>query len=63
MPARNIYHDAVIAALQADGWSITHDPLSLKVGDRDLLVDLGAEKELIGAVKGTGKSPSRYKVS
>ena len=27
MPAKNLYHDAVIAALQTDGWSITHDPL------------------------------------
>src|SRR5438477_12313026 len=26
MPARNIHHDAVIHALQADGWTITHDP-------------------------------------
>ncbi len=55
MSAKNIYHDAVIAALQTDGWSITHDPLHLKVGDRDLLVDLGAEKPLIGAARGTEK--------
>jgi hypothetical protein len=53
MSARNIYHDAVIAALQLDGWTVTHDPLRLKVGDRDLLVDLGVEKPLIGARKGT----------
>jgi hypothetical protein len=43
MPANNIYHDAVISALKADGWTITHDPLALMVGERDLLVDLGAE--------------------
>lgn len=55
MSARNLYHDAVIAALQTDGWLITHDPLHLKVGDRDLLVDLGAEKPLIGAARGTEK--------
>ncbi len=55
MPARNVYHDAVVSALQADGWSITDDPLSLKVGERDLLIDLGAEKQLIAAAKGTEK--------
>lgn len=55
MSAKDLYHDAVIAALQTDGWLITHDPLHLKVGERDLLVDLGAEKPLIGASKGTEK--------
>jgi len=45
----------VVSALQADGWSITDDPLSLKVGERDLLIDLGAEKQLIAAAKGTEK--------
>jgi hypothetical protein len=29
MPARNIYHDAVVQALTADGWTITDDPLRL----------------------------------
>lgn len=49
MPAKNVYHDAVVDALKADGWTITHDPLSLKVGDRTLHVDLGAERPPIGA--------------
>jgi hypothetical protein len=26
VPAKNIYHDAVVDALTADGWTITHDP-------------------------------------
>ena len=43
----------MIAALQSDGWTFTHDPLRLRVGDRDLLVDLGAERPLIGAMRGT----------
>jgi len=34
MPARNIQHAAVIQALQADGWTITHDPLLIPYGDR-----------------------------
>jgi hypothetical protein len=52
MPARNLYHEAVIRALQADGWTITHDPLTISFGGRDLFVDLGAERETIGAEKG-----------
>src|SRR5437660_1477839 len=55
MPAKNIYHDAVVDALKADGWTITDDPLSLKVGERNLQVDLGAERLPIGAEKGTEK--------
>lgn len=44
MSAKNIYHDAVITALQADGWTITHDPLTLPVGERNVYIDLGAER-------------------
>jgi hypothetical protein len=55
MPAKNIYHDAVVKALQADGWTITKDPLTLKVGERNLYVDLGAERMPIGAERGTEK--------
>jgi hypothetical protein len=29
MSAKNIYHDAVVQALTADGWTITDDPLRL----------------------------------
>ena len=49
MPAQDIYHDAVVRALTADGWMITHDPLSLSYGGRDLYVDLGAERTTIAA--------------
>jgi hypothetical protein len=52
MPAKNIYHDVVIEALQADGWTITDDPLTIKYGGRDFFVDLGAERMPIGAEKG-----------
>ncbi|HTU90429.1 MAG TPA: element excision factor XisH family protein [Gemmataceae bacterium] len=52
MPAKNIYHDVVIHALAADGWTITHDPLTISFGGRDLYVDLGAERPTIGAEKG-----------
>jgi hypothetical protein len=54
MPAKNLYHDAVVAALVADGWTITDDPLSLTVGERTVHIDLGAERptgiEQVGVV-------------
>jgi hypothetical protein len=49
MPARDFYHDAVVRALIADGWAITHDPLTLALGGRDLFVDLGATCITVGA--------------
>jgi hypothetical protein len=50
MPERDVYHQVVIRALHKDGWVITHDPLTLRLGDARLYVDLGAEK-LIEATK------------
>ncbi len=50
MPARDLFHDVVRAALERDGWTVTHDPLKVPWGRRDLFVDLGAEK-LLGAEK------------
>ncbi|BAZ13917.1 fdxN element excision controlling factor protein [Calothrix sp. NIES-4071] len=44
MPAKDIYHDTVIIALEKDGWKITDDQLKLTVGNRSVYVDLGAEK-------------------
>jgi hypothetical protein len=54
VPAKDLYHDAVKQALIRDGWNITHDPLSLKVGKRDMFIDLGAEK-ILAAQKGDRK--------
>lgn len=54
MPAKDRYHDAVKAALVRDGWTITHDPLTLRWGKKDMFVDLGAEK-LLAAEKGERK--------
>ncbi len=54
MPAKDIFHDIVITALQKDGWQITDDPLRLKWGLRELFFDLGAKK-LIAAQKGETK--------
>ncbi len=52
MSAKNIYHDAVVHALIADGWTITDDPLRISYGNRDLYVNLDAERTTIGAEKG-----------
>ncbi|NEQ75891.1 MAG: fatty-acid synthase [Okeania sp. SIO2D1] len=54
MAARDFHHDTVKTALIKDGWIITDDPLILKIGTRNVLVDLGAEK-LIAAERGAAK--------
>ena len=54
MPAKDVYHDNVKTALTNDGWIITHDPLRLPWGAKDLYVDLGA-KRLLAAQKGEHK--------
>src|SRR3954452_5260251 len=51
MPARDIYHETVKRALIKDGWTITHDPLKLSWGGKDMFVDLGAT-QLLAAEKG-----------
>ena len=46
MPAKDAVHDLVRRLLEEAGWTITHDPLYLKFGERGTFVDLGAEKVL-----------------
>jgi len=57
MPARDIYHQAVKAALIADGWTITHDPYRVGFGGKDVYIDLGAERDaldpMLAAERGT----------
>ncbi|MBW4631805.1 MAG: XisH family protein [Iphinoe sp. HA4291-MV1] len=55
MPAKDIYHDTVKNALIKDGWTITHDPLRIRLArGRNLFVDLGAE-QLLAAERLTEK--------
>jgi hypothetical protein len=54
MPARDRYHEQVKSALVKEGWTITHDPLRLHWGLKDMYVDLGAE-QLLAAEKGPRK--------
>ena len=51
MPARNVHHAAVVRAMSADGWTITHDPYPLSFAGKDLFVDLGAEETTLAAEK------------
>lgn len=44
--ARDLFHQTVREALEADGWLITHDPLVLKAGGLRMEVDLAAEQVL-----------------
>ncbi len=55
MSAKDKFHNIVKFALQKDGWTITHDPLQIRVeGLTDMYVDLGAEK-IIAAEKNEQK--------
>ena len=46
MPARDLYHDAVKAALIKDSWAILADPYHIKYKDINLYVDLAAERPI-----------------
>jgi XisH protein len=52
--AKDIFHEIVKKALKLEGWTITHDPLTLKLSKRKLFIDLGAEK-IIAAQKDNSK--------
>jgi tRNA uridine 5-carbamoylmethylation protein Kti12 len=52
--AKDIFHEIVKNTLINDGWSITHDPLTIKLSKRSLFIDLGAEK-IIAAERGKDK--------
>ena len=51
VPAKDIYHACVRNALLKEGWTITHDPYTITFGQKDVFVDLGAER-LVAAEKG-----------
>ncbi len=53
--ARDIYHNTVRQALEADGWTITHDPYSITLpfSGQNLYVDLGAERILAAERSGS----------
>ncbi len=62
MPARDIYHNAVKAALITDGWVITHDPYHVAFGGRDAYIDLGAQRESLDVMLAAERGMSRIAV-
>ncbi len=52
MAAKDYYHAIFVRALQKDGWTITHDPLTLPFQNTNLQIDVGAEQTL-AAERGT----------
>jgi hypothetical protein len=42
----------MVRILQANGWRITHDPFHVRVGRRNLFVDLGAERLIAAELDG-----------
>ncbi len=52
MPRKDKFHDIVVHALVKDGWTITHDPYSIRFGKQTLFVDLGAEESLTAEKNG-----------
>ena len=48
---KDLYHQHVVEALIKEGWTITHDPFYVPIGNRRGYIDLGAEKSIIGAEK------------
>lgn len=54
MPAKDLFHDAVKAGLEKEGWTITADPLWIEVEESEGYIDLAAER-MIAAQKGAQK--------
>ena len=52
--ARDKFHSLVRNALESEGWTVTNDPLTLKIGTIQVQIDLGAER-VIAAQKGEEK--------
>src|SRR5262245_61798645 len=46
MSRRDLLHDACKNALIKAGWTITHDPYTLRRGKQNLFIDIGAELPL-----------------
>jgi len=52
MPAKDLYHDTVKAALIKDGWLIVADPYRIQYKDIDLYADLAAERPIAAERQG-----------
>lgn len=47
MPARDIFHNAVVESLEKEDWLVTNDPLFIESGGIRIYIDLGAEKVIV----------------
>jgi XisH protein len=53
MSAKDRFHEAVKIALQKDGWTITHEPLTIPIERlANLYIDFGAERLLVAEREG-----------
>jgi hypothetical protein len=52
MPQKDVFHEIVKTALIKDGWTITHDPLTLTIGIRKVFIDLAGERLLAAEKNG-----------
>jgi hypothetical protein len=46
MSKQDAYHSQVRKALENDGWTVTHDPFTIRLEDVKFYVDLAAEKTI-----------------
>lgn len=55
MGKRDFIHGAVVRALEKKGWRVTDDPLLIDIdeGERSFEIDIGAQRVMITANKGT----------
>jgi hypothetical protein len=63
LPAKDRYHDTVKRALIKAGWTINSEQVRLKIGSRNLWIDIQASKSehpfvILVEVKGFENSPS-----
>ena len=52
MSRRDLFHEAVVNALEREGWIVTHDPYFLEYGDQTLQIDVGAEMPIAAEREG-----------
>lgn len=52
MPALDIFHTAVGNALDKDNWTITDNPLFLRIGEDQFYIDFAAEKMIAAEKQG-----------
>jgi hypothetical protein len=62
VPARDLYHTAVKAALITDGWQVTHDPYHVAFGGRDAYIALAAQREARDVVLAAERGLTRIAV-